>query len=258
MDGPVSPASVYDSLKARLVAGTFAAGAKLKPDVLRADYGIGATALREVLLRLTGEGLIAMEEQRGFHVPEASETLLNETLQLRLLIESECARLSIAHGDLEWEARLNAAHHKLAHLENRMRNHPAERLCDFIDLWTRTDWEFHEVLASAAPSRTLRDAHLRSFERYRQQVVAMVPAFGFRDQTLVEHDAILKVAIDRNPVACHAAIEAHLLSHRAVLTATRHGAGVSDVSSRNDARPTKNQAPRSRAAKAKFDLKAVS
>ena len=221
MDGHLTPATVYDAIKARLIAGAFVAGAKLKPDVLRSDYGIGATALREVLLRLTGEGLIAMEEQRGFHVLEASERLLNETLELRLLIESECARLSIAHGDLEWEARLNAAHHKLAHLENRMRSQSPERLCDLIQLWTRTDWEFHEVLASAAPSKTLRDAHLRTFERYRQQVVAMVPAFGFRDQTLLEHDAILRAAIDRDPQACHAAIEAHLFSHRAVLKARR-------------------------------------
>lgn len=229
MDGNHSPAAVYDSIKARLIAGAFSAGAKLKPDVLRADYGIGATALREVLLRLTGEGLIVMEEQRGFHVPEASERLLNETLELRLLIESECARLSITHGDLEWEARLNAAHHKLAHLENRMRGQLPERLSDFVELWTRTDWEFHEVLASAAPSKTLRYAHLRSFERYRQQVVAMVPAFGFRDQTLLEHDAILRAAIDRNPKDCHDAIEAHLFSHRAGLQA-RRGADLKAVS----------------------------
>ena len=100
-----------------------------------------------------------------------------------------------------------------------MRGLPPERLTAFLELWTRTDWEFHEVLASAAPSHTLRRAHRSSFERYRQQVVAIVPGYGFRDHTLLEHDAILTAAINRDPDACHSAVERHLLSHRAVLKA---------------------------------------
>ena len=221
----VSPQAMYQSFKARLISGEFAAGERLRPDRFRDEYGMGATAIREVFLRLTGERLLTLEEQRGFHMPEASLETLEETLAYRLLLEAEGARLAFEKGDLEWEARLYAAHHKLAHVDEEMpmfadldrRMKEMAEIKPLIPVWTRIDWEFHEVLMSACPSQTLRDAHRNSFERYRQQVVAILPTYGFRPETISQHAAILKAATDRDPEACRHAIEIHLTSHRDVI-----------------------------------------
>ena len=170
--------SIYDSIRTRLAGGDLAPGRKLKPDELRADYGCSATMLREVLFRLACGGYVDFEEQRGFRVPVASFERLQDLVRLRVLIESEAAKLSIAQGDMEWEARLNAAHHKLAHLEARMRH--SDRLQEHVPIWTRFDLEFHETLVSACGSPLMQETLHSLFYRYRQQLAGLVQDYGFR------------------------------------------------------------------------------
>ncbi|MCT8997611.1 GntR family transcriptional regulator [Chelativorans intermedius] len=202
------PSAAYRSLKTRLMAGEFRAGEKLRPDMLKDAYGISASAMREVFLRLAHESLLVQEEQRGFRVPAASRRRLAELMNLRILLECEGVRQAIREGDLEWEARLAAAHHKLVHIERKMRSAPD--IAPFVPLWTRIDWEFHDTLLSACPSEVLRATHRNIYEQFRQQVVAGLEHAGFREETIPEHAAILKAAIERDVPACQAAIHAHL------------------------------------------------
>ena len=138
----------------------------------------------------------------------ASPQNLIELMDMRILLESEGARQSMLHGDIEWEARLSAAHYKLAHLESRM--HETGDIQSNIPIWTRVDWEFHDTLLSECPSQVLRQVHRNIYERFRLQVVATLRNSGFRDETLREHEAILKAAIARDPDACAVALRNHL------------------------------------------------
>jgi DNA-binding GntR family transcriptional regulator len=205
--------AVYRSVKARLMAGEFPAGDKLRPDALRDSYDVSASAMREVFLRLVYENLLSQEEQRGFRVPEPDERRLTELMRLRILLESEGAADSIRHGDVEWEAQLYAAHHKLGHIESKMKD--AADIGPFVPIWTRIDWEFHEVLLSAGGSDVLRATHRNIYEQFRQQVVATLSSAGFRLETIPEHAAILSAAVARDIPACQAAIAAHLQTYRA-------------------------------------------
>ena len=199
--------SIYDDISGRLAAGEFPAGARLKADDLSKDYGVSASAMREVLFRLSYGGFAVFEEQRGFRVPPASPRRLLEVRHLRILVETEGARLAIEQGDMEWEARLNAAHHKLAHIEVKMRE--SGRLRDNIAIWTRFDWEFHDTLISASGSQLLRETLQGLFFKYRLLLVGVVPDYGFRSGTVSEHKAILDAALERNPERCAAAIRTH-------------------------------------------------
>ncbi len=193
-----------------LLSGQFLPGQKLKPDHMKAAFGVSSGTMREVLLRLVGEGLVEIEEQRGFSVPQASLARLAELTKLRAMIECEGARLSIQNGDLEWEARLNAAHHKLSHIEQRFKDSQNPR--ELIPFWTRADNEFHEVLVDACGSSTLRTMRANLFHRARQQVVACDPSFGFRSGTVPEHADILNAALARDAETCAKAISLHLTS----------------------------------------------
>ncbi|GIL01679.1 MAG: GntR family transcriptional regulator [Alphaproteobacteria bacterium] len=206
---PEHPAqrSIYQVIRERLATGELVAGQKLKPDALRRDFGCSASTLREVLFRLACGGYVDFEEQRGFRVPSTSLARLVEIRHLRILVESEAAALSIANGDMEWEARLNAAHHKLAHLEFRMQT--SARLRQNIPIWTRFDWEFHETLVSACGSQLLMETLHTLFYRYRQQLVGIVQDYGFRPGTIDEHRQILEAALARDPDACAAGIRRH-------------------------------------------------
>lgn len=191
-----------------LLSGEFYPGQKLKPDHLRTRFGISAGSMREVLLRLAGEGLLEMEDQKGFNVPAASTTRMAELMHLRGLIECEGARASIMRGDLEWEAQLNAAHYKLSHIEQHFKN--AVNPLELLPIWTRADNQFHEVLVSAADSKTLSELRTNLFQRARQQVVACEPGFSFRPNDVLEHAAILNAALARDSDACEQAIILHL------------------------------------------------
>jgi DNA-binding GntR family transcriptional regulator len=204
---PGEPGSIYQHISARMAVGEFAPGQRLKADALRRDYGVSASTMREVLFRLACGGFVNFEEQRGFSLPPASVARLLEVRHLRIVVESEGARLSIAQGDMEWEARLNAAHHKLAHIEFKMRD--AERQRENIAIWTRFDWEFHETLVSAAGSELLTETLHGLFLKYRQRLVAIVGDYGFRRGTVDEHKAILDAALARDADRCAKAIRDH-------------------------------------------------
>ena len=74
---------------------------------------------------------------------------------MRLLLETYALPLSFAAGDLEWESRVVAAHHKLAFMERRMMAGDQEG----TELWKRYDREFHQCpdrgLRLADPARSL-------------------------------------------------------------------------------------------------------
>lgn len=204
--------AVHRSMKARIMSGEFAPGAKMRADALRRSYDVSASAMREVFLRLTCEGLLAQEEQRGFHIPAADPDHLTQLMELRILLEVEGALASIRHGDLDWEAELAAAHHKLVHIESRMKE--TGDIAPYVAIWTRIDWEFHQALMAACPNKALLDAHASVYERFRQQVVAAVDTAGFRRETIPEHDAIMKAAVARDEDACRDAIRNHLRTYR--------------------------------------------
>lgn len=206
-DGGLQPASIHESMHARLAVGEFAPGSRLKPDELRKDYNCSASAMREALFRLSCAGTVDFEEQRGFRVPQASLQRLLEVRHLRVLIEAEGAALSIERGDMVWEARVAAAHHKLAHIETRMNR--LKQVHGHIVMWTQFDWEFHDTLVSACGSALLRETLRNLFFMYRQQLVGMVGEYGFRKGTSEEHKAILDAALERDADKCAEMIRRH-------------------------------------------------
>ena len=208
-----APGQVYDRLREHLIHGAYDPGMKLKPQLLKDELGCSAGVLREALVRLAGEGLVQFEAQRGFRTIEPTERTFYEIAHLRTLIETEGARLSMVHGDMEWEANLSAAHHKLAHLEERMRH--AENLAGQLEIWTRYEWDFHQALIAACGSALLQELHQQIFDKFRLYAVVEASSFGFRGAvTIREHQQVLEAALARDPARCAQAIEEHFQIYR--------------------------------------------
>ena len=144
----------YRRIRADIVFGRLLPGQKLKLDGLKESYGVSVSTLREILNRLTSEGLVLAEGQRGFEVTPVSVENLKELAELRLLLESHAMEASFARADVEWEGRVVSAHHKLASTERLMSSSIGEP-----EQWKRYDGEFHQALISNCGSRTLIEAH---------------------------------------------------------------------------------------------------
>jgi DNA-binding GntR family transcriptional regulator len=182
----------YDRLRADIVFGRLAPGTRLRLDRLASAYAASVSTLREILSRLSSEGLVLAEGQRGFRVTPVSPTGFQDVAAMRLLLETYALPLSFAAGDLEWESRVVAAHYKLAVMERRMMagDHGG------TELWKRYDREFHQSLIEGCGSQTLLDLYGGVFDQYlRYQMVAVV----FRGQIAAEeHKSLLDCALERN------------------------------------------------------------
>ena len=199
--------SLYETLRSDIMMGAFAPGSKLKIEALKERYGTGVNVLRESLTRLSCEGLVEAEDQKGFRITEASSSRLEDLTRMRVLLETDGVRHSIRNGDIDWETSLVAAHHKLVYIEHKMR----EDETAYFQAWNQADWEFHATLLSACGSVLHRRYHKQVFDQFRQYVVLELKTNGFRGNDIVEeHEAILHAALARDEDACAAALERHL------------------------------------------------
>lgn len=201
-------ADIYDDMRHRLITGEFGYGTKLRAEKLRLDYNCSASTVREVLFRLSTVGLVNFQEQRGFRAPEQSQSRQHDLTHMRIMLEQEGACLSARLGDVEWEARLTAAHHKLSHIETRVKT--SGDVVPLVNLWSRAEQEFHETLIEACGSDILKRMHLEIYQQFRQQLVCAETNFGYFPENIDEHQAILTAALDRDEDMLRAAIHDHL------------------------------------------------
>ncbi|MEI4487560.1 FCD domain-containing protein [Frigidibacter sp. MR17.14] len=197
-------ASVYRRLREDIVFGRLAPETKLRLEQLRGRYDVSVATLREVLPRLVTEGLIRFETQKGFEVAPVSAGDLAEIAEMRLLLEGHAIGGSFARGDLDWEADLVAAHHRLSRMEARMLDGDRSVSED----WKRYDRQFHRALVSACGSAQLLTAYEKIFDRFLRYQVLLVM---FRGRAAVdEHARLLDCALRRDAQGALAVLAAHV------------------------------------------------
>ncbi|MGI9513272.1 MAG: FadR/GntR family transcriptional regulator [Anderseniella sp.] len=214
---------------ARKIA-TFVAENDMKPGdrlpsehKLARQFNISRATVREAIVALEVFGLVDVRVNCGAVIldPHASTSLdqggvlsagvsgegLEEVARFRILLETDGARQSIAKGGVDWESALVAAHHRLAHIEFRMKSGSATS----YELWRQCDWEFHEALVAGCGSRLHTKLHKAAFDQFRKVVALEYRAVGFRGLRIIEeHKAILDAALARDSDACAKALERHI------------------------------------------------
>lgn len=189
----------YEMIRRDILNGVLAPGLKLRFEMLRERYDVGASTLREALTRLVGESLVTSEEQRGFRVAEISLEDFTDLSATRKLIEVEALRQSILFGDDVWEGALVGAFHRLSKTEEKL----SEGAPELRDEFEERNREFHFALIAACPSRWLKQMHgilFQQAERYRR--IALANRGLLRD-VHAEHKAVLDAVLARNiDLAC--------------------------------------------------------
>lgn len=202
---PTEASLVTLRLRDDLVRGTIAPGAKLKLLDLAERYAVSRGPLREAVSRLAAEGLVTIEDQRGFRATEVSRSDLLDVTRTRQRIETMALRDAIEHGDPAWEGRVMAACHVLERVSG------ADLSCG--ERFAQHHQHFHEVLVEACPSAYLRSFRQRLYaltERYRN-LAAGAYAAGRADRNVsAEHRAIAGAAIARRADEACALLHEHL------------------------------------------------
>lgn len=194
----------YRRLRADIVFGRLPPAGRLRLDALRARYDVSIATLREALPRLVTEGLILFEPARGFEVAPVSARDLTEIAEMRALLECHAIGAAFARGDLDWEAGVVAAHHKLSRMEARML--AGDR--SVSEAWKACDRAFHQALISACGAPELLAAYDRIFDRFLRYQVLLVM---FRGKVAAEeHDDLRDCALSRDSDRARAILTRHI------------------------------------------------
>jgi GntR family transcriptional regulator, carbon starvation induced regulator len=207
LDRPGEPETIgddgYRRIRTDIIFGKLRPAHKLRLETLKEDYGVSVSTLREILNRLSSEGLVLAEGRRGFEVAPVSANDLKELAELRLLLECHAMERSFGSGDMEWEGRVVSAHHKLAATERGMTPKKTNH-----QLWKRYDGEFHQALISNCGSRVLMEAHAAVFDKYFRYLILV---FSYRGDIVPrQHQQLLDCALKRDAIRAQTVLAAHI------------------------------------------------
>ncbi|MFD0687794.1 GntR family transcriptional regulator [Actinomadura fibrosa] len=204
---------VHARLREAIMRGEHAPGEALKPQQLAGEHQVSLAVVREALVRLVGEGIAVRLPNRGFAVPDFSDRRWEQIAEARRAIEPVMLRLAIERGDLDWEARVRAAHHRLA----RTPPYAPEEGEYYTSAWSEAHRVFHRTLLDGCGNPVLLDTFDRLWtagELARRWSAQRTPG---RDG-VAEHRRLEEAALARDADTATEVLTRHLTLTVAALT----------------------------------------
>lgn len=208
----------YERLRSEILHGDLMPGERLRAGDLQDRFQLGLTPIREALMRLSTEGLVAAETHRGSRVTETSLAEFADLMTTRREIERLCLTKAIALGDAGWEAEIIAAMHMLSRTPLPASQDDREAAA----LWESRHRRFHLALVAACGSdwllrfwTTLADHS----ERYRKlRLLHHQEAQAEVRDVASEHAAIMEAVIARDMGRACDLLDAHLSATQTSVT----------------------------------------
>lgn len=197
---------VYAELRADILAGRCRPASKLLLKKLTDDHRASMGVVREAISRLVAESLVESMPQQGFRVKPVSVADLQHLTEARSEVEAIVLRMAIQHGDLNWEARVVAAHHQLRRTPQMDAADP-ERIADD---WARAHQMFHQALLEGCPNRRLvmiAESLRDSAELYRRW---SVPLGSTARDIAAEHQELVDAVSARDADAAVRVLRYHI------------------------------------------------
>lgn len=208
--------SVYRALHSDLVTCRLVPGSQLKTNDLAQRYGVGLSAVREALARLSSEGLVDASPQRGFRATPISAEKLQDLTTVRIDIEVMCMRQSIAQFDVLAEVRLEEA------LDTMLACYGDPTDTDDTDRDRRNSHtRFHEALVAGCRSEVLLNIRRQLFlqsERYLSLTKPLRHDAGALER---DHRALVDAVRNRDADLASALLAEHIGETARLLLGTK-------------------------------------
>jgi DNA-binding GntR family transcriptional regulator len=200
-------ASALMRIRADIISCRLMPNARLRVEALRERYDMGNSPIREALMRLEAEGLVELEQNKGFRVSEVSRENLADLMLTRVEIEGIALRWSLEKGGVDWEADLLGSFHRLS----RQSKIEASRPDAISDAWSSAHADFHATLVSACGAPTLLAIRQRLFEQAERYVALSIMSDGPLRDDVGEHKQLMRVALNRDAERALEANRAHIM-----------------------------------------------
>jgi GntR family carbon starvation induced transcriptional regulator len=190
---PTLNSSALRRLRADIIACRLMPNERLRVEALRERYGMSISPLREALMRLEAEGLVELEQNKGFRVSEVSQENLRDLMRTRIEIEAIALRWSLEKGGVEWEANLLGSFHRLSRQAKIDPDNPEA----INEAWSREHAEFHAALVSACGSQAMMSIRSRLFEQAERYVSLSIMSNAPLRDDVTEHKQLMRAALNR-------------------------------------------------------------
>ena len=202
----------HDLLRRDILSGTLAPGQRLRTKDLQARYGLGLSPLRESLQRLSAEGIVVNDAQRGFAVAPVSVAELRDLTVARTALESTMLPMAMQLGSADWEGDIVAAFHRLS--RTPLPNDPAA-MAD-ASLWELRHRSFHHALVAGCGSPWLLRLHgqlVDQSERDRKiRILHHLESQAQVRDVNAEHQAVMEAVLRRDAAQAVALMTQHLVA----------------------------------------------
>lgn len=188
--------------------GVYQAGDRLTESRLTRELGVSRSTLREVFRRLSADGLVRLEPNKGAVVRTLSRRDVTELLAVREVLEGFAAGLA---------ARNAAAPERRARVQSMLERINAVRQDGTGVNYLEDNADFHEAIVDLAGNRTLAQQirqlqlpHVRSryFERLHSEEW---------DRSLAEHQHILLAILDGDAALAEQLMGGHVRRTRKMI-----------------------------------------
>jgi len=193
-------------------------GQKVKERELCEQLGISRTPVREALRTLKSEGLIDIIPNKGAFVSEPSIENIKEIFEVMTLLEGEAARLAAKRITDQELKKLDAIHQEL-------KRHHAERNSG---KYLAANGRCHQYIRKLAKNQLLYELVQSLQDKiflYRTQQLNKLGRF---DQSIKEHEELMKAFRKKNARAAERAMKNHLKNQEEALVSMQ-GADSSQV-----------------------------
>jgi DNA-binding GntR family transcriptional regulator len=203
---PSLSAQVFERLRSDIIDCRLQPDARLRLEELRERYGAGASPIREALMRLEAEGLVVLEQNRGFRVSPISRAHLVDLSANRIEIEGIALGWAVARGGVEWEAEILGAFHRLSRHNKSEPGQPGR----ISEAWKREHRAFHQALVAGCGSPILISTCRALFDQGERYVALSIARSAMPRDDVAEHKRIMEAVLARDATASIAANREHI------------------------------------------------
>jgi DNA-binding GntR family transcriptional regulator len=190
----------YALIRERLITTEMRPGAVIEETALQAEFGLGRTPIREALKQLEAERLVVVSPRRGMYVSEVTLADLRHIEEVRLALDTLCARLAVERIE---PYQLETLRELAAEVEEgASKCTPREALA--------LDRKFHALLRAASHNPILADECEALFDLSQRTWYLLIDRLLPADLCGSTFREMLEAAEQDDPDGAEAAMERHI------------------------------------------------
>jgi DNA-binding GntR family transcriptional regulator len=166
----------YEGIRKKIITLNLAPGSLVNEQQLAQELNLGATPVREALKLLVHDDLVSVTPRHGLYVADINIPDLEQLSEMRLSLESLCARLAALRSDAD-------DLHVFEALQQEQAKIPSENSHLLLDL----DHKFHEALVRAAKNKYLMRTLNQFFDLSQRLWYMALPHLDFLCASVAEH-----------------------------------------------------------------------